>query len=230
MTENPALTPNKDNPKDSGENGFLETLPEELRNKELFQGVEDVGQLAQKTYELGGRVWDLTASQPMIPDTVDGYEVTAPAGMPREEALIKGFKETAHEAGMTQEQVSAVTSLWNSWVRDRIEQQTLSLQASAEKAAQDAETSLRDLWKADYDQNMDKVMQVLRAFGSEEFKAELNQSGRGNSVFFTQFLHRIHSAMSEDAFVEGDPTPPKRMRVSRGGIPVLSFPSMENRT
>jgi hypothetical protein len=230
MTENPALEPNKDDPKDSEKNGFLETLPEELRNEELFQDIEDVGQLAQKTYELGGRVWNLTAGQPVRPDTVDEYEVVAPAGMPQEEALIKGFKETAFKIGMTQEQVSAVTSLWNSWVRDRMEQQSRALHASADKAAQATETGLRDLWKSDYGQNMDKVLQVLRAFGSEEFKAELNQSGRSNSIFFTQFLHRIHSAMSEDAFVEGDPAPPKRMRLSKGGIPVLSFPSMENRT
>lgn len=229
MTENPDLKPNKDHPEDSEQNGFLDTLPKELRDKEIFQGIEDVGQLARKAHELGGQVWDLNAGKPKVPETADGYEVAVPLGMPKEEALIEGFKTKAFETGMTQEQVSAVTDLWNSWISDQTIKQTEAMKAAEAKAVIDAESGLKDLWKENYETSMDAVMQVLHTFGTDEFKAELNQNGRGNSIHFTEFLHRIYSAMSEDAFVEGDPTPPKRMRVTRGGIPVLNFPSMENR-
>lgn len=219
----------KNNTDDRGGNGFLDTLPEELRDKEIFQGIEDVGQLARKTHELGGQVWDLNAGKPMVPETADGYEVAVPLGMPKDEALIEGFKTKAFETGMTQEQVSAVTDLWNSWISDQTKKQTEVMKAAEAKAVTDSENGLKDIWKENYETNMDEVMRVLHTFGTDEFKAELNQNGRGNSIHFTEFLHRIYSAMSEDAFVEGDPTPPKRMRVTRGGVPVLSFPSMENR-
>ncbi len=229
MTENPEMEPNKDHPEDSEQYGFLDTLPEELRDKEIFQGIEDVGQLARKAQELGGKVWDLSASRPMVPETADGYKVAVPLGMPKEEALIEGFKTKAFETGMTQEQVSAVTGLWNSWISDQTKKQVEVMRVAFAKAESDAESGLKDIWKENYETSMDEVMQVLHTFGTDEFKAELNQYGRGNSIHFTEFLHRIYSAMSEDAFVEGDPTPPKRMRVTRGGIPVLSFPSMKNR-
>ena len=229
MAKNPAPKPDKDYPKDSEKNGFLDSLPEELRDKEIFKGLEDTGQLAQKTYELGGRVWELAAGRPVVPEAADDYDLSAEDGIPMDKALVESFKSKAHEAGLTQEQASAVAGVWNSWVRDRMNQRNAELKASIEHAERDAESGLKDIWKSDYDRNMDSVLQVLRTFGTDELKAELNRTGRGNSIHFTRLLHRIHSAMGEDTFVQGDPNPPKRMRMTRGGTPVLSFPSMENR-
>ncbi len=209
---------------------FLATLPENLQSVEIFQGVEDVGQLAEKTLGLGGKVWDLTASKPVVPETADGYEVTVPDGVAASEELVKSFKVAAHESGMTQAQVTSSANVFNSFISDQTKKQTEAMKAAYAKEESDAENGLKDVWKENYDTHMGALQQVLHKFGTEDFKAELLKHGRGNSVHFAQFLLKVHGAMSEDFWVEGDPAEPNRMRTTRGGRPLLNFPSMENQT
>jgi len=208
---------------------FLATLPENLQSNEIFQGVEDVGQLAEKTLRLGGKVWDLTASKPVVPETVDGYEVTVPEGMAASEELVKAFKAAALKSGMTQAQVSKAADVYNSHISAQTKKAVEGMKAAHEKAVSDTENGLKDVWKEKYEPNMEAVMQVLHKFGTPELKEELVKDGRGNSVHFTQLLLKVHGAMSEDVFKEGDPTPPSEMRKTKGGTPLLNFPSMEKK-
>jgi len=200
-------------------NEFLKTLPKDLQSKEILTGIEDIGQLAKKTVELGGTVWDLTSKRPVVPEKPDGYEVSIPDGAIKDEKLTENFLKEAHAAGMTQAQVKAVLGIWNGWVGEKAKE----AQDGRKAAVEAAEKGLKDTWLDKHDENMGLVMRLLRTFGTEELKAELLKSGRANSVEFTQFLHRIAGKLSEDVFESGDDNPPKKMPTTLGGNPVFDY-------
>jgi hypothetical protein len=214
-----------------GDTGSTFTLPEGLHKAEFFDGVKDVDDLANKAFELGGQVYEMTKNKPVIPETADGYEVTVADGMAAGDELVKSLKAAALESGMTKAQASKWAEVYGSHISTQKGIQVEALKAAHEKAVSDTENGLKDVWKEKYGPNMDAATQVLAKFGTEDFKAELNKYGRGNSVHFAQFLLKVHGAMSESVFVEGAPAGPKKMRRTKGGKPMLDFSkSMPNQT
>ncbi len=206
-----------------GDTGSTFTLPESLHKAEFFDGVKDVDDLANKAFELAGQVWDSAANKPVVPETVDGYEVTVPEGMAASEELVKAFKAAALKSGMTQAQVSRAADVYNSHISGQTKKAVEAMKAAHEKEESDSVNGLKDVWKEKYEPNMEAVMQVLHKFGTPEFKEELVKDGRGNSVEFTKLLLAIHGAMSEATWVEGDPAAPNKMRVTKGGKPLFDL-------
>lgn len=209
---------------------FLATLPENLQSNEIFKDVEDVGQLAAKTHELGGKVMELTGelttvkdSLPVVPETADGYEVTVADGMAASDELVKSLKAVAKDTGMTKAQASKMTEAYKSHTTAQRVKQVEAMNAAHAQEESDAENGLKDIWKEKYEPHMAAIQQVLHKFGTEEFKAELNKQGRGNSTHFAQFLLGVHGAMSEAVWVDGDPAGEKKMKLTKGGKPLFDL-------
>jgi len=204
-------------------------LNEDLHESVHFEGVNTVSDMATRMNELSGQVSDYKANAPVIPENIEGYSMEFPEGSNPD--LTNGFLEVAHKQGLTNEQAKAFLQFNQERVTIQQADAIKSRKEADEKAVSDTENGLKDLWKENYEANMNKGMKVLKKFGDEDFFKELNTSGRGNSIHFAKFLHALHGVMGEDVFIGGPSAQPKgKMPITGDGRPKLVFPSMAKQT
>jgi hypothetical protein len=194
---------------------FREGLSEELRGNADLESFDSPGALAQAFLDLKG-------AQPTIPEEAGAYEIPLVQGQTVNEALVNGFRETALEAKLTQDQVTSVANFWNGFLA---QVQEADAQA-AEKKMNAAADTLKTEWGPDYDKNVKESIQAFMHFAGEEGKEWAETTGMGNDPVLVKVFHAVRGAFSEDIFEDpsgcGDVRP-----LGEDGKPVLSFPSMK---
>jgi hypothetical protein len=81
---------------------FIDTITDEgLRGHESLKGFENLDSLAKGYIEL-------RESQPVIPESVDGYAIDVPQGITVNQADLSSFKETALKLKLTPDQYKGV--------------------------------------------------------------------------------------------------------------------------
>jgi hypothetical protein len=193
---------------------FSESIPEDIRDK--FEGVEDVGQLAQKYVEVSGQI-------PTKPESIDAYQIEAPEGMELNEELIGGLKEFAFENGIAPEQIQGLVQ----WYTGEQEKAGEEFGQMVESERAEAETALKKDWGDDYDKNLDAAKKVVDTFGDKDFKTFLNETGLGSEPALVKLFYTISSKISEDSFEAGGGGGEEEGQRDMSGRLKLSFPSMQ---
>jgi hypothetical protein len=198
--------------------GWMAGLPKELQGHEAFKGMAKVGDLGHKYLEL------MTRSQRALylptdnstpeerasflrslghPETPEAYTVPkAPDGLQVNKQAIAALQQQAHELGWTNKQFQAYVNA----NYQRMQQAQQAKQQATAKALSDADKSLRDEWKAEYDRNRELALRAFQGHVDEATAKQLSESGLINQPWFIKLMHRIGTATGEGSFIRGAAT------------------------
>jgi hypothetical protein len=202
---------------------FKESLPEDVRDNDQIKGFESPNDVVTAYL-------DTVSKRPVVPETADAYTVELPEGFQVLEEDLAGFKKTAHELGLTQEQFEAAAKY-------QINRETAALEkmnADVEKNRIDAETALKAEWGVDYEKNVEKAKTFYKSIMGkmpDEGKALfefMEHTKFGDNAHVIRFMAAAANLISEDAMEKGPGKPGQTERQrGEGGTPMLDFPSMQ---
>jgi len=205
-------------------NGFLATLPEELRKEPSLSTFKDVGSMAKSYVEaqklIGNKrialpgekatdaEWDSFYSQIGRPETHDKYEDVVLKDE-KGNVLIEPDKEQAaelkkffHKMGLSTKQARMMQEYSLQYLHKNQGAAEAMKQAEAQKQLD----SLKQEWGDKFGANVDTARAVITKFGGDkagEIQAFLNDSGLGNNAQLVRLLSSIGSSILEDTSRRG---------------------------
>lgn len=135
-------------------------------------------------------------------------EIKAPEGYVLADETMAHVLEKFQAAGVTQEQVDALMPLHTELLAKAMERQA---QAQVDILRQQNTEWMKSLKEdeqfggAQYQANRDLAIRTLKKFGDEELVDMVKGAGLASYPPLVKFLHRVGSAMSEDAMPDGKP-------------------------
>jgi len=198
---------------------FKDTLPEDIRENEHLNEVQDNAQLAR--YYV-----DLKANYLKPPDDPNGYEFEAPEGFNIDSETYDKFKNIAFENGVNQKQFSELMNL--EVERHNKMAEKMNTDIAAGRAA--AEAALKTEWADKYEEKLETAKKFLRheKVADEGFMQFLEDTRLGDNPQMIKMFARLAGLISEDAFVKpGTGDDGSGMERTEDGRPMLRFPSME---
>ena len=135
------------------------------------------------------------AAAAVVPDTPDGYALQFAEGLDVDNALLGGFKNTAHELGLNQNQAQKLADMYVNHMKDSAKSfndaQTKAL--SEAKQGWEKEITSRPAFK----QEVGDARRVLVQYGSPELSAIMDQSLMGSHPVFFDFVVKVGKALAE---------------------------------
>lgn len=193
---------------------FRDSLPEAIRAHEALKDIADGPTLAQKYL-------DLVQAAPVVPETPDAYQIPIPSEAPIHPDALKVFRDGAHKAKLTQEQVQELGTVWDGYIKGQVEKEA-AIRVKAE-------TDLKTAWGNDYEANLDLSKKALAKLGTPELVDHLEKSGLGNHPEMVKLFHKLGTAISEDSLATGVTFGSGTIQRSLGGEPLFKYPSMETK-
>lgn len=197
-------------------NGFLATLPEEIRAEPSLATIKDLPALAKgyvsaqkligaKRIALPG---DNASDQQLAefyaaigrPETHDKYETPqfkfSDESLQVKPEVLDGTKQVFHKLGLTNKQARGVLEHYMKFVDDGAKAQSSNRVANESQAI----SKLKDEWGDKFDANIDVAKSIIRKFGQDmpELGEFLNETGLGSNVPLVKFFHKIGHAIMED--------------------------------
>jgi len=127
------------------------------------------------------------------------YEFKAPEGREFDNEVVTRFSEVAKELDLTNEEAQKILDKMGTTLSERQAAQLKSIRDQwAEKATADKEFGGEKL-----SQNLAVAKKALDAFGTNELRSLLNESGLGNHPELIRFMYRAGKSISEDSIVTG---------------------------
>jgi len=194
--------------------GWMETLPEELREDETLKSIPDFTAMtkmlvsgqkmigadkivvpgAESTDEDWGEVFKKLGR----PETGEGYELAKPEGIPEgmdwSEDAVVAFKDIAHKTGLLPKQAADLFNWYNGMMGEAYTANANATQESYDGAV----TALKKEWGAAYDQKIELAHAAVRAFAGEEDVKALDE-GMGNDPRMIRLFAKIGGAVSESS-------------------------------
>ena len=138
------------------------------------------------------------------PDTVEGYNIQKPDKLPDgvtwNDDLTSWFAKTAHENGLSKNQVQKIMKSWN-------EVETAKAH-SAQKEMGQRLSKLQEQWGDEFAGRVELgVRGIERLMPKEEvteFKALLDTTGIGNHPLMIKYAHLVGKMLQEDGYIIGD--------------------------
>ena len=136
-----------------------------------------------------------------VPDAADKYELKAeklPEGVTLDETTIKGFKQAAHEMGLTPKQAQALLDF-------DIKRNEAIFKAAKERSQKEAEEGvklLKEKHGEKFNEKLVHTLRVVRKLGGEELEKEIKEN-QGNNPNLIHFLMEFSQSFSEDGVVKG---------------------------
>lgn len=174
----------------AGAVSWLDALPEDLRGHEALKAMDSPEALVKAHLDLLGK-------QPQVPED---YTLALPEGIKADEGLMRAFKATAKQAGLTQDQAQAVANVHAEFIKVQNEQWAREMTA--------AEDSLRKTWGADFDTNLARAQRGLAVAAGDEapvLATILKATGMGNHPVVAKVGLYIDSLTADDKLVNGQP-------------------------
>jgi hypothetical protein len=128
----------------------------------------------------------------------EAYEFKAPEGVELDTEAVSEFSALAKELKLPADQAQKVADIAIKMAQRQAEQTAAVVKGWADQSKTDKEFGGDNL-----DANLAVAKKAVGAFGSDEFKRLLNETGIGNHPEFIRFAYRAGKAMSDDTFVKG---------------------------
>ena len=195
------------------EDGFLESLPNDLGQHSIFQkyatpndfiqgAINAQSQIGQKASEF------LNSDDPSIvaernamlgvPETPDGYQYEIPEGFEVDESDIAEFSAAMHELGLNNVQAQAIAEYNLQNMAAMVE----NFQTMEAENIDAVENELREIWRGDtFEYNMSKVGDALEYLGLGEWRDD--PAIANNVSFLTGMVDKILPLFSDDELIEG---------------------------
>ncbi len=183
----------------------LSFLPEDLRDREEFQGYKSMDEILADLKQ--GRT-----QREGVPEKPEDYKVFIPEGVPADEKVVKGFQAVAKDLGLTQAQVDKLVDFHNANILRGLE---------AQKAmAEEGRKFLKKTWGDQYEANLALADRGFEAFGTKALVDVLTQTGLKDHPAMVHAFANIGKAISEDALVLPEEAPKDILRTA-GGEPMF---------
>lgn len=191
------------------ETSWRDSLPEDLRGNGALAQFKDVGSLA-KSYvhaqSLIGKKGVIVPGEKATdeewagffkaigqPDP-DKFEIKLPQDGKINESFIKGFKESAHKAGLLPKQAQGLLDWYISNEQTYAQEAQKTLQAIQEQGLGE----LKQEWGQGYSKQIALAQAAVRELGGPEFVAYLNETGFGNDPKLIRLMAKAGALLGED--------------------------------
>lgn len=203
-------------------NPLIALLPEELRVNKNLATFKDIGELAKSYLHqqslIGKRVSEMSPEDFAayknvmgVPQEKDSYSLPE-YGDPE---VVNWYKDVAFKAGLTQDQARVVMEQYAGLEKSKQE-------AYANESKQMVEQGITELKKefgAAFNERIDVAKRAVQAFGGDELKGFLQETGLGNHPIVVKLFAKIGAELLEDSMLQSDaqqqlgvtPTDAKRM-------------------
>ena len=131
----------------------------------------------------------------VVPDKPEGYALQFAEGLAVDEALLGGFKNTAHELGLNQSQAQKLADMYVNHMKDSAKSfhETQAKALSEAQQGWEKEITSRPAFK----QEVGDARRVLVQYGSPELSAIMDQSLMGSHPVFFDFEVKVGKALAE---------------------------------
>ncbi len=204
--------------------GWIAQLPDDLKTNQTFTSFKTIGDLAKAHLETTGRVKEFEGkvanSIPKLsdkstpeekaafykalgrPEKAGEYEFPKGEGVEHDPKMIEWARTVFHGANLTKDQAAVISQAWDGFIAGMVK----SEEETTQNAMKEAETKLKDEWKADYDKNIELTKRAFKKFSGTELNTFLEETGIGNHPILIKAFHAIGKAMGEDTSPAGLPS------------------------
>ena len=116
-----------------------------------------------------------------------------------ENGELDGFREFAHDTGLTQDQADNILKLYG----DIQEEQEEAHQNGLEELRTNTTMELQKEWGKNYDGKMDYAKRAFAQFATPELSQLMDESGMGNHPEMLRVFAKVGELMGEDSLVVG---------------------------
>ena len=132
-----------------------------------------------------------------VPEKSDAYDLGPQfANVPADAPLARGFKDMAHKAGLTPDQVRAVTNFYGETIGNA--------EGSRVQANMAGEKALRSEWGATYDFRAALAARAAQQAGGDAVVKLLDEYGLGSHPEIVKMFERLGREMQEDGAIQSD--------------------------
>jgi|GEM_PF-4503398 len=171
---------------------WTETLNDDLKGNEALKEIKDINSLA-------GNYIKLQEGKPVVPESIEGYELDVPEGIKTNDEEIKAFKEKALELGLTADQLKGLADI----NFQNVLNQTENYNNFIETTKTETEKALKTDWGEGYDGNCEVAEQALTKFFPEEVCSIIRQTGLHVHKDFVAGMYEIGKHFKGDSFDVG---------------------------
>ena len=222
---------------------WRDQLPSDLRTHEAFTKYEKLGDLGKDFVDLQGKAAN---SIPKLSETAtdaereafytaigrpkdpSGYEFQVPEEFKNETKLVDWFKAESFKNGLPKAAAEQLANEFFAFTANHNKSLAEQVQQSVADHKKQAEETLRGKWKGDFDKNLDAADQFLQRTASPEIIKHLKDTNFADNAMVIEYLYSLSKSISEGQFVSGSGRTAE-MEMTTGGIPKLSFPSMQKK-
>jgi len=186
---------------------FLSSLAEDIRGQKALANFKTADDLAKSYLHaqqlLGKRIQELSPEDAAYYNSLRGVpKDTAQYTLPEEgnPEMLQWYKQTALQAGLTQDQAKAVFDQYVMLERSKVEERN---QASID-AMTKAKADLKAEFGAGANNQIKLAADAIRNFGGDDVFKAFEESGLGNNTGVIKMLAKIGQALMEDKVVEAD--------------------------
>ena len=140
-----------------------------------------------------GEKWDDFYNKIGRPEKANDYQFGD------ENGELDGFREFAHDTGLTQDQANNILKLYG----DIQEEEQESHQNGLEELRTNTTMELQKEWGKNYDGKMDYAKRAFAQFASPELSQLMDESGMGNHPEMLRVFAKVGELMGEDSLVVG---------------------------
>lgn len=136
-----------------------------------------------------------------VPDSIDGYEISVPEGIEPDEAFLTGYKNIAHQLGLTPAQAKGVADYYHGAMGTASEASSAEVRAQQENDLQE----LKQEWGSAYESKVAQGRAAVSQLGiDDQMLAQLELSLGTKGVI--SFFQNIGAKIGEHGFVGSNTT------------------------
>lgn len=200
--------------------GFIDTLPEPLRDSKKLAEFRDIGSLAQSYLNLESKlgkqvtipskddspeVWDKFYSRTGRPKTADEYALAPFTGYKPDPVFDAAFKAQAHREGLS---AKAAQSLYAT-VTQRLAQDEDARTAEVIRKREGALQALKATLGEQYEPSITAAQKTYASVFSPEARAVLRAAGLEDDPRIIADLVKLGALFGQDKMIPGSPPPAK---------------------
>ena len=161
----------------------------------LTQQDEAAGQQQAQKDDIQKTPGDAEAAAAAVPDKPDGYALKFSDGLEVDNALLGGFKNTAHELGLNQNQAQKLADMYVKHMTDSAKSFNDAQTKALSEAQQGWEKEIMS--RPAFKQEASDARRVMAQYGSPELNAIMDQSLMGSHPVFFDFVVKVGKALAE---------------------------------
>ena len=161
----------------------------------LTQQDEAAGQQQAQKDDVQKTPGDAEAAAAVVPDKPDGYALKFADGLDVDNTLLGGFKNTAHELGLNQNQAQKLADMYVKHMTDSAKSFNDAQTKALSEAQQGWEKEITS--RPAFKQEASDARRVMAQYGSPELNAIMDQSLMGSHPVFFDFVVKVGKALAE---------------------------------